>query len=84
MAMADDDEYRVLDMYYEGVILWRTGERSRTLPCDTRKEALLLARKDEREDARAARAIWTRQRSALEPPNDEELPYTPSAAVSLD
>lgn len=75
-------EYAELDTYYEGVILWRTGERERTLPRNTRKEALLLAREDARKDARAMRAIWTR-RSPLAPPDDEELPYTPSAAVLL-
>ena len=76
-------EYAELDTYYEGVILWRTGERERTLPRNTRKEALLLAREDARKDARAMRAIWTRRRSPLAPPDDEELPYTPSAAVLL-
>lgn len=72
-------EYAELDTYYEGVILWRTGERERTLPRNTRKEALLLAR----EDARAMRAIWTRRRNFFAPTAYEELPYTPSAAVLL-
>lgn len=76
-------EYAELDTYYEGVILWRTGERERTLPRNTRKEALLLAREDARKDARAMRAIWTRRRNFFAPTAYEELPYTPSAAVLL-
>lgn len=58
------------DIYYEGMILWRSGERCRTEPCDTREDALFRARECARGSKRPIQAIWTRKRNSLEPPED--------------
>ena len=45
---------------YEGVVLWQSGERHVTEPCDDKGVALMLARDDARGSG-PVRAIWARR-----------------------
>ena len=54
-----DDDIPILDTAFVGVVLFRDGERHLTEPCDTRRQALRLARQDAK--GREVRAIWARQ-----------------------